>query len=40
MNVPKLRFKEFTGEWETIPAKDLFENIPKSVKFICAFGFH
>ena len=27
MNVPKLRFKEFSGEWETISAKDLFENI-------------
>ena len=27
MNVPKLRFKEFTGEWEELPAKEIFENI-------------
>lgn len=27
MNVPKLRFKEFTDEWEFLPAEKLFSNI-------------
>lgn len=34
MNVPKLRFKEFTDEWKTHKLKDFFSKITKKISLI------